>query len=53
MRDADEPSMPVQGEPVERGAVRLRVPEARPDEVTFYLVALLVGALCGCLAVLA
>jgi len=44
---SDEVLVAVRSERVAGVRVRVRLPDARPDESTFFLLALAFGALCG------
>ena len=50
--DADEPIRAVPREHVRGGRVRMRLPDAAPDESMFFLIALVAGAVCGYLVAL-
>ena len=45
--DAEEPIRPVRPEHVPSARVRMRLPDAEPDESMFFLIALVAGAICG------
>ena len=45
--DAEEPIRAIPREHVRRGRVRMRLPDAEPDESMFFLIALVAGAVCG------
>jgi hypothetical protein len=48
--DADDRPNAIRREVIRQVNVRVRVPDAVPDESLFFLVALLAGAVCGYLA---
>ena len=50
--DVDEALIRIQRQLVHAGPVRLRLPDAAPDESWFFLVAILAGAICGYIAAL-